>query len=310
MEVRTSVLRLMVACLIVLLFVPINASAQACSGDAVAVQILGSGGPRINSVRADASYLLWVDGRARLLVDAGGGAFLRFGQSEAKLGDLSMVAITHLHPDHVSDLPALLWLSHTVRTAPLPISGPSGNNAAPDFSIFLRRLFDEKNGAFPVLGPTLGGAQGEFGGGVRLDVSVVDVGKATPSTVFDQQGMRVTALGIPHGPMPTLAYRVETAGRSIVFSSDQTGTDPKFVQFAADANALILHLAIGAASTSPLHAPPSVVGQVARNAGAKRLILSHISIPNSALDPAIAEVKKSYAGLLTIGSDLQCTSVP
>lgn len=310
MEVRTSVLRLMVACLIVLLVVPINASAQACSGDAVAVQILGSGGPRINSVRADASYLLWVDGRARLLVDAGGGAFLRFGQSEAKLGDLSMVAITHLHPDHVSDLPALLWLSHTVRTAPLPISGPSGNNAAPDFSIFLRRLFDEKNGAFPVLGPTLGGAQGEFGGGVRLDVSVVDVGKATPSTVFDQQGMRVTALGIPHGPMPTLAYRVETAGRSIVFSSDQTGTDPKFVQFAADANALILHLAIGAASTSPLHAPPSVVGQVARNAGAKRLILSHISIPNSALDPAIAEVKKSYAGLLTIGSDLQCTSVP
>jgi len=306
--VQTSMRRLMLACLIVFLVVPINASAQGCSGE-VAVQILGSGGPRINSDRADASYLLWVDGRARLLVDAGGGAFLRFGQSEAKLVDLAMVAITHLHPDHVSDLPALLWLSHTVRMQPLPISGPSGNNAAPDFSIFLRRLFDEKNGAFPLLGPTLGGAQGELGGGVPLDVNVVDVGKATPSTVLDQQGIRVTALGIPHGPMPTLAYRVETAGRSIVFSSDQTGTDPKFVQFANSANALIMHLAIGAGSSSPLHAPPSVVGQVARDAGTKRLILSHISIPSAALDPAIADVKKSYAGPLTIGSDLQCTPV-
>jgi len=41
----------------------------------------------------------------------GGGAFLRFGQAQAKLSDLSLIAISHLHPDHVSDLPALLWLS-------------------------------------------------------------------------------------------------------------------------------------------------------------------------------------------------------
>ena len=302
----TPVLRLTLACLSAFLFVPMTAIAQGCSGDEVAVQILGSGGPGINPDRADASYLLWIDGRARLLVDAGGGAFLRFGQSEAKLRDLAMVAITHLHPDHVSDLPALLWLSQRIRMEPLPISGPSGNSAAPDFSMFLRRLFDEKNGAFPLLGPTLGGAQTEFGGGARLDVSVVDVDKATPSTVFDRQGIRVTALGIPHGPMPTLAYRVETAGRSIVFSSDQTGTDPKFVLFAKGANALIMHLATNG-SNSPLHAAPSVVGQVARDVGPNRLILGHIG--TFALDPAIGDVKKFYAGPLTIGSDLQCTSV-
>jgi ribonuclease BN (tRNA processing enzyme) len=70
-----------------------------------------------------------------------------------------------------------------------------------------------------------------------------------------------------------------------------------------------MHLAIGAGSTSPLHAAPSVVGQVARDAAPKRLLLSHISIPSIALDPAIAEVKKFYAGPLTIGSDLQCTPV-
>ena len=89
-----------------------SAIAQSCSASPVAVQILGSGGPRINPLRASSSYLLWIDGRARILVDMGGGAYHRFGQSLAKLEDLWMVGISHLHPDHVSDLPALLWLSH------------------------------------------------------------------------------------------------------------------------------------------------------------------------------------------------------
>jgi ribonuclease BN (tRNA processing enzyme) len=153
----------------------------------VAVQILGSGGPRINRDRASTSYLVWIDSQARILVDIGGGAFLRFGQAEAKLSDLSLVAISHLHPDHVSDLPALLWLSNQVRKDPLPIVGPSGNEAAPSFSTFLSRLFDEKNGAFQVLGPALGATQGKLGGGVRLDVGVVDVTKAEPSIVFDRR---------------------------------------------------------------------------------------------------------------------------
>ena len=52
-----------------------------------------------------------------------------------------------------------------------------------------------------------------------LNASVVDVLKAEPTTVFDGQGLKVTALGIPHANMPTLAYRVETRDGSIVFSS-------------------------------------------------------------------------------------------
>jgi ribonuclease BN (tRNA processing enzyme) len=241
-----------------------------------------------------------------MLVDMGGGAFLRFGQSRAKLGDLSLVAISHLHPDHVSDLPALLWLSHQIRKDPLPIVGPSGSDVAPSFPTFLARLFDEKNGAFQVLGPTLGAAQGQTGGGVRLDISVVDV-KAEPTTVFDRQGVTVTALGIPHGNLPTVAYRVQTRDLSIVFSSDQTGTNPKFVDFAKGANVLVMHLAIAAGATSSLHASPAVVGRVARDAGVGRLIVSHIG--QFDLDAAIAELKKFYTGPLTVGADLQCTQV-
>jgi ribonuclease BN (tRNA processing enzyme) len=300
-------IRYVIVCLLALLSISSNASAQSCLGNPVAVQILGSGGPRINPDRASTSYLLWIDAQARVLVDMGGGAFLRFGQAQAKLSDLSLVTISHLHPDHVSDLPALLWLSHQIRKDPLPIVGPSGNDVAPSFPTFLSRLFDEKNGAFQVLGTTLGGTQGKTGGGVRLDIGVVDATKLAPSTVFDRQGVTVTALGIPHGDIPTLAYRVQTRDVSVVFSSDQTGTNPRFVEFAKGANVLVMHLNIAAGATSPLHASPAVVGRVAQDAGVGRLIVSHIS--QFDLDAAIAELKKFYTGPLTVGSDLQCTQV-
>ncbi len=300
-------IRLAIVTLLALLAIPDSAGAQSCMGNPVAVQILGSGGPRINRDRASSSYLLWIDAQAKLLVDMGGGAFLRFGQSQAQLGDLSAMAISHLHADHVSDLPAFLWLSHQTRKEPLPIVGPSGNDQAPAFPTFLRRLFDEKDGAFPLLGPTLGAVQGEAGGGVRLDIAVVDVTKAQPSTVFDRGGVAVTALGIPHGNVPTLAYRVTTRGVSIVFSSDQNGTSPAFVEFARGAHVLIMHLAIAAGTTNPLHASPAIVGRVAQQAGVGRLIVSHIGLFD--LDAAIAELKKFHTGPLTVGADLQCTQV-
>ena len=277
--------------LLALLSIPSTALAQNCAANPVAVQILGSGGPRVNRDRASASYLIWIGAQARILVDMGGGAFLRLGQAQAKLSDLSLVAISHLHPDHVSDLPALLWLSHQARKDPLPIAGPSGNDVAPSFPMFLSRLFDEKNGAFQVLGPTLGATQGKTGGGVRLEVGVVDVTKAEPPIVFDRQGVTVTALGIPHGNLPTLAYRVQTRNVSVVFSSDQTGTNPRFVEFAKGANVLVMHLNIAAGATSPLHASPAVVGRVAQDAGVGRLIVSHIGPFD--LDAAIAERRSS-----------------
>jgi ribonuclease BN (tRNA processing enzyme) len=306
-----KLLRFFMTCGMLVFALPLGASAQTCATGPVTLQVLGSGGPAINSERASTSYLLWIDGKARMLVDMGGGAYLRFGQSGAKLSDLALIAISHLHPDHVSDLPALLWLSHQVRKEPLPIvgpsagtgiSGPAGNDVAPDFPTFLARMFDEKNGAFQVMGATLGASKGN---GVPLKISVADVLKAEPSTVFEGQGLKVTAFGIPHANMPTLAYRVETSDGTIVFSSDQNGTNPKFVDFARDADVLIMHLAIAAGATNPLHAAPSVVGRIAQQAHVGRLIVSHIGLFD--LNAAIAELKTAYTGPLIIGADLQCT---
>src|SRR5258708_11909299 len=110
-----------IMCSMVHLAAPSGAVAQSCAAGPAAVQILGSGGPALNRERASASYLLWVGGQARRLVDIGGGTYQRFGQSQAKLSDLALVAISHLHPDHVSDLPALLWVTQQVLPEPLPI---------------------------------------------------------------------------------------------------------------------------------------------------------------------------------------------
>jgi ribonuclease BN (tRNA processing enzyme) len=142
---------------------------------------------------------------------------------------------------------------------------------------------------------------------VKLDISAVDVTRNEPTTVFERDGMKVTALTIPHGNIPALAYRVETRGVSIVFSSDQTGTNAKFVDFARGANVLIMHMAIAAGTTNPLHAAPAVIGRIAQEAGVGRLIVSHIGPFD--VNAAVVEVKTTYSGSLTVGADLQCTAV-
>jgi ribonuclease BN (tRNA processing enzyme) len=293
-------LRSLISGVAVTLIASSGALAQSCTGDPVAVQVLGSGAPGFVKDRANTSYLLWVGNQARILVDAGGGAYVRFGQAGAKFSDLSMILISHLHPDHSSDLPGVLWSGRNTRNDTLPIVGPSGNEAAPAFNEFLMRLFDPKSGSWEILSSVVGP-----GPGLKLDPRVVDVTKQEPTTVYDRDGIKVTAMGIPHGNLPTLAYRVETQGVTVVYSSDQTGTNPRFPDFAKDADILVMHLATGVASTNPIQALPAVVGSVAQGANPKRLILSHIG--NFDLDAALADVKKNYSGPLTIGTDLQCT---
>ncbi len=298
-----------------------NAAAQArCSDAPLAVQVLGSGGPHAGGTRASSGYLVWKAGRAVIMVDAGGGTFLRFGEAGAQLGDLAMLAISHLHPDHVADLPALLWLSEQSRPQPLKIAGPSGAGPYPTFNAFITRLFDSSSGAFPILSGTLGQA----GQGVRLELVTVDADVGTRSTVFSDDHFDVTAIGVPHANVPSIAYRVRVDGRTIVFGSDQNGTDSRFSAFAADADVLVMHLALSQQAPEPIariHARPATVGRVARASKAKRLVLSHFMkgaaterqpewFSLSDPDQAIGEIQKHYFGPIDRAVDLQCIPVP
>jgi ribonuclease BN (tRNA processing enzyme) len=293
------------ASFLVVLAMSSSAYAQSCAGSPVAVQILGSNGPGFNRDRVSAGYLLWTGAQAKMIVDMGGGTYARYTQTGAKFNDLSIMAISHFHPDHTSDLPAFMWAGRQGRKDVLPVIGPSGNEGVPSLPVFLKRLFDSKEGAFQVLGAIMEPASVNTGA-VHLEPTTVDVKKTEPTKVFDKDGMVVTALGIPHGNIPALAYRVQTNGVSVVFSTDQTGTNPKFIDFAKGANLLVMHMATDMEG-SPLHASPAVVGRVAQSAGVGRLVVSHLG--QFDLNAAVAELKKSYTGPLTVGSDLQCTPV-
>ena len=279
-----------------------------CAAPGVAVQVLGSGGPQAGTDRASSSYLVWIDGDARVMIDVGGGAFTRFGEAGASLATLDLLALSHFHPDHASDLPALLWLSDVARQTPLPTVGPSGNEAFPSLDDLLHRLFDERDGAFRVLSGTLGGA----GRGVRLDPTVVDVTQHTPVTVLETLDVVVRAAPVPHTNSPSLAYRVESKGVSVVFSGDQTGLDPLFVDFAHGADLLVMHLAIAPGregAVLDVHATPERVGEVARDAGVSRLVLSHLVAAQAELDPAVAAVRERYRGPVEVARDLDCFHV-
>ena len=65
-----------------------------------ALQVLGSGGPVADDGRASSGYLIWIDGKSRFLIDAGGGVFLRFGEAAARFEDLEFIAISHFLRNH------------------------------------------------------------------------------------------------------------------------------------------------------------------------------------------------------------------
>jgi ribonuclease BN (tRNA processing enzyme) len=80
------------------------------------VLVLGSGGPAALG-RAASSYLVLLDGEPRLLVDAGPGSFARLGEAHVSLVALDTVLLTHLHVDHVAELPGIVKAVDGDRTA-------------------------------------------------------------------------------------------------------------------------------------------------------------------------------------------------
>src|SRR5450432_4662680 len=136
------------------------AAGQSCGGEGVVVQVLGSGGPELQDKRASSSYLVWQDGRARGLVDAGGGSALRFGESGAQMSQLDVILFSHFHVDHSGDFTALVkssWFED--RKRPLPVYGPEGNEFMPSTTAFVAGLFGDKRGAYRYLGELLNPAE-------------------------------------------------------------------------------------------------------------------------------------------------------
>lgn len=134
-------------------------TARPVPSDGVRVILLGTGvGPPVNLQKYGASTLVEAGGK-RLLFDCGRGATIRLTQAGIPIGSVSRLFVTHLHSDHVIQIPDLLlagWVVRPARTTPLEVWGPKGTQdmmsgllSAFAFDIHLRRDVDEK---FPAEG--------------------------------------------------------------------------------------------------------------------------------------------------------------
>ena len=278
----------------------------------IALQVLGSGGPIADDGRASTAYLIWIDGRSRVLIDAGGGSFLRFGEAGGAFADLDFIGLSHFHTDHSADFPALLKSGNfSGRERELPVAGPSGTTRFPGLGDFLVAMLDREKGAYAYLGGYLDGT----GRLAKLVPIEVDVGKDTPVRVLNaaDRGIEITAIGVPHGIVPAVAFRVSVGVTSIVFSGDQTMSNPAFTEFANGATVLVVHLAIpedAGQAAKRLHAAPSRLAEIAASIEPQTLVVSHF-MARSLRHPANGTriLQRRYSGDVILAEDLACLPV-
>jgi ribonuclease BN (tRNA processing enzyme) len=294
----------------VLVMCRVSASAQSCGTTGLAVQVLGSGGPEMQDKRASTSYLIWEHGRARVMVDAGGGSALRFGESGAQMSQVDVFLFSHFHVDHSGDFPALIFSSwFEDRKRPLPVFGPPGNEYMPSTTEFVHDLFSEPHGAWRYLSDLVEpGAEGSY----TLQPHNVDAGP-TPISVFHNADIAMYAVRVVHGAFPALAWRVEIGGKRIVFSGDTNGEGQGLTQLATDADLFVAHNAVPEGATGVerhLHMPPSVIGMIAANAHVKQLVLSHRMLRTLGNEKETqTEIRRRYSGPIHFANDLDCFPV-
>jgi ribonuclease BN (tRNA processing enzyme) len=278
----------------------------------VTLQILGSGGPIADDGRASAGYLVWIEGESKVMIDVGGGTFLRFGEAGAKFANLDFIGLSHFHTDHSADLPALLKSGYfSDRQRSLAVAGPDASAPFPGLITYLDSMLAKPNGAYAYLSGYLDGT----GGLAKIEPFEVANNNTAAVTVFSEEdgAMQISALHVPHGIVPALAFRVRIGDASIVFASDQNGDDPAFIEFAKNATILVMHMPVPegiSGAGRKLHAPPSVIGNIAQQAGVGTLVLSHFmarSLEN--LDNNVKIVKANYDGRVIAANDLDCITL-
>ena len=280
-------------------------AAAACGPDGVWLQVLGSGGPELDDGRASSAYLIWYDGKARVLIDMGAGSMLRFEQSGARVNDLDVILFSHFHVDHSNDLPALVKASYfTDRQRDLPLYGPTGNRLMPSATAFVQALFGP-TGAFRYLNSYINGSDS-----YRLIAHDVEAGDKTEHVVMADSTYRITAVPVHHGPVPALAWRVVVGGKTLVFSGDMNNANDTLVALANQADVLVAHHAIpeeAGGVARDLHIPPSVIGQIAGKAGVKQLVLSHRMNRTLGKEAQTTKlIRDHYQGPMVFAEDLQC----
>lgn len=270
--------------------------------------LLGTkGGPAIRQGGAmPTSSFLRLAGRS-IVIDCGIGVARALVEAGEDLRALDLIFITHLHSDHVLELGPLIHTAWTTGLArPVSVFGPPGileywqgflASMAFDNAI---RVADEGRMPLEELITVIEYSEGQVMNGV----------------------LNVSALRVDHPPVrDCFALRFEGAGHSVTFSAD-TCYFPPLAEFARGTDILvheamlpdgletiIRKTGLGDKLRAHLHASHSTAAQaaqIARDAGARHLVLHHlipIDDPDFGAQQWVDETSKVWDGKVSLGQD-------
>jgi len=283
-------------------------SADQCQSERVKLQMLGTRGPELWDARASTSYLLWLDGKARVIVDAGPGSVQRFEQSDASYDDLRLFLFTHFHADHSADFPAYIKGGFfTDRTEDLLVFGPNGNEYLPSAEQFVERLFGQESGVYPYLNSFIDD-QAHSSYKIRATDVESSYKNLNERVIYTDDDISVTAVSVHHAVLLALGYRVELAGCVISFTGDMSGRFRTMPDLARNSDILVAHNAIPEEETGAgqlLHMKPSYIGELAFKANVKQLLLTHLM--KRSVDrkkETLQLIRKNYTGPVSFPDDL------
>jgi len=279
-----------------------------CQSQRVKLQMLGTRGPELLDGQASTGYLIWLDNKARVIIDAGPGSLQRFKQSGASYEDVDMMLFTHFHADHSADFPSYIKGGFfTERKKDLTVFGPTGTKFVASAKQFVERAIGSENGMYPYLGAFLAPDQPSA---YKIEVTNIpwSFSDLAIKKVIDNDGIRVTTVATHHGPFPSQAYRVELAGCSISFSGDMSGRLGGMPALAKNTDIWVAHNAIPEGATgvaANLHMTPSMIGKIAKKANVKKLLLTHLMKRSLSVKPETLKlIQANYKGEVSYPKDL------
>ena len=264
--------------------------------------LLGTGNPLPDANRAGAACLIRAGSR-RFLVDAGRGVCMRLVAAGVLPVMLEGVFLTHLHSDHICDLNDVITTHWIMSAQPgrLNIAGPPGTQQVVD-------------GALAMLAPDVSYRMAHHEDLTWVpDVGVRELG---PGVVLDSDDVRIVAGATDHRPVdPTLAYRFEHDGRSIVLAGDTVpcpgldellvGADV-YVQTVLRDDLVRLVPMQRFVDTIDYHSTVEQAAETAARAGVGTLVLTHQvpTPPPGAAAEWIALAAAHFDGRIVFGEDL------
>jgi ribonuclease BN (tRNA processing enzyme) len=216
--------------------------------------VLGAGDAFASGGRMQASYVLRSKS-ANVLIDAGPTLLAGLKRAAIKPGALDLILVTHLHGDHFAGLPFLFleYLYESPAPRRLTIAGP-------------RNLENRVWALFRLMFPKSPGER------LARKIRFVTLKPATRSRFG---AVSVECIRTPHTTTDvSLAFKLTTDGKSLVFSGD-TGWTEDLVPFSANADLMLLECTYFE-TEAPFHLNYPRISANLDRFRARRLVLTHL----------------------------------